>query len=227
MEFTKSMNDHQSLSDRVSQLIENSILDGSISPGERIIESDIAKRLGISKAPVREALKRLEGDSIVQHLPRRGYFTNTIDLKSIHDFFEIAFIIEPIVARNAIRKKNEKVDATIDTLLKGMKKALKGKDFETYITLNTRFHSLFRDLNDNDWIIKISHMLSKQTRILTALSLSIPERYAASIQEHTDIADAFRRGSPKALDQAIIKHLKKFKENIIKSYESIEMKETV
>jgi DNA-binding GntR family transcriptional regulator len=227
MEFTKSMNDHQSLSVRVSQLIENSILDGSISPGERIIESDIAKRLGISKAPVREALKRLEGDSIVQHLPRRGYFTNTIDLKSIQDFFEIAFIIEPIVARNALKKKNAKVDETVDKLLKGMKKSLKGKDFETYIALNTRFHSLFRDLNDNDWIIKISHMLSKQTRILTALSLSIPERYAASIQEHTDIADAFRRNSPKALDQAIIKHLKKFKENIIKSYESLEMKETV
>jgi DNA-binding GntR family transcriptional regulator len=226
MEFTKSMNDHQSLSDRVSQLIEKSILDGSISPGERIVESDIAKRLGISKAPVREALKRLEGDSIVQHLPRRGYFTNTIDLKSIQDFFEIAFIIEPIVARNALKKKTGKVDEAVDQILEGMKQALRDKDFETYMALNARFHSLFRDLNDNDWIIKISHMLSKQTRILTALSLSVPRRYAASIREHTDIADAFRRGSPNALERAIIKHLKKFKENIIKSYETLEMKET-
>ena len=227
MDFSKSMNDHLSLSDRVSRLIENSILDGSISPGERIIESDIAKRLGISKAPVREALKRLEGDSIVQHLPRRGYFTNTIDLKRISDFFEIAFIIEPIVARNALKKKSDTVDETLDNLLKEMKKALRNRDFETYIVLNTRFHSLFRDLNDNEWIIKISHMLSKQTRILTALSLSVPERYAESIQEHADIADAFQKGSPKALDYAVRKHLKKFKENIIKSYETLEMKETV
>lgn len=226
MEFTKAMDDHQSLSEKVSQLIENSILDGSISPGERIVESDIAKRLGISKAPVREALKRLEGDSIVQHLPRRGYFTNTIDLKSIHDFFEIAFIIEPIVARNALEKKTEKVDESIEELLRGMKQALRGEDFETYMSLNTRFHGLFRDLNDNDWIIKIAHMLSKQTRILTALSLSVPRRYAASIQEHTDIADAFRMGSPKALERAIIKHLKKFKENIIRSYETLDLKET-
>ncbi|MBW1772517.1 MAG: GntR family transcriptional regulator [Deltaproteobacteria bacterium] len=227
MEFIKSMNDHQSLSDRVSRLIENSILDGSISPGERIIESDIAKRLGISKAPVREALKRLEGDSIVQHLPRRGYFTNTIDMKSISDFFEIAFIIEPIVARNALKKKTDTVDETLVNLLKDMKKALRDKDFETYLAHNTRFHSLFRDLNDNEWIIKVSHMLSKQTRILTALSLSVPARYAESIQEHAEIADAFHKGSPKALDQAIIKHLKKFKENIIKSYETLEMKETL
>ncbi len=227
MEFTKSMNDHQSLSDRVSQLIESSILDGSISPGERIIESDIAKRLGISKAPVREALKRLEGDSIVQHIPRRGYFTNTIDLKSIQDFFEIAFIIEPIVAQNALRKKSEEVDQRLDTLLKEMKVALREKDFKTYVVLNTRFHSLFRDLNDNEWIIKISHMLSKQTRILTALSLSVPQRDAESIQEHAAIADAFRRGSSKALDDAVRNHLKKFQENIVKSYETLGVEEKV
>ena len=219
--------DHFSLSDRVSQLIENSILDGSIRPGERIIESDIAERLGISKAPVREALKRLEGHDIVQHLPRRGYFATTIDLKRINDFFDIAFIIEPIVARNALNKRDVGIEKKIDNLLERMKKVLRNRDHEKYMALNAQFHSLFRELNDNEWIIKISHMLSKQARILTALSLSLTQRHSASIREHAAIADAYKKGDSRALNLAVRKHLKNFKENIIKSYDSLEVKEKI
>ena len=114
MDIAHSINDHLSLSDRVSELIENSVLNGSIRPGERINESDIAKRLGISKAPVREALKGLEGDGIVARIPRRGYFANRVDLKRINDFFDTAFIIEPVVARNALWKKDERAIQTLD-----------------------------------------------------------------------------------------------------------------
>jgi DNA-binding GntR family transcriptional regulator len=108
-----------------------------------------------------------------------------------------------------------------------MKKVLRNGDYEKYMALNAQFHSLFRELNDNEWIIKISHMLSKQARILTALSLSLTQRHSASIREHAAIADAYKKGDPRALNLAVRKHLKNFKENIIKSYDSLEVKEKI
>jgi len=225
MAIADSINNHLSLSDRVSRFIEESLFDGSIRPGQRINESDIAKRLGISKAPVREALKGLEGDGIVQRIPRRGYFANKVDLKRINDFFEIAFIIEPVVARNALRNRDDRIAESLDHLLRGMERALGKKDFESYRALNTQFHGLFRELNDNEWIKKISEMLSKQTRILTALSLSVPQRHRGSIREHTAIVEAFRKDDAEAMTQAVKKHLKNFRENIIRGFELFDVED--
>ena len=68
------LKEHLSLSDRIFEIIEKAILNGSVRPGERIIETELAKNLGISKSPVREALKKLEGEGIVQLVPRKGFF---------------------------------------------------------------------------------------------------------------------------------------------------------
>ena len=87
------LKDHLTLTDKTIAIIEKAILSGSIKNGERIIETEVAKRLGISKAPVREALKKLEGDGIVELLPRRGYIVKPVTLKSTHDFFDVSFFL--------------------------------------------------------------------------------------------------------------------------------------
>lgn len=67
------LKEHLSLSDRIFDIIQEAILSGSIGPGERIIETEFAKNLGTSKSPVREALKKLEGEGVVELLPRKGF----------------------------------------------------------------------------------------------------------------------------------------------------------
>ena len=118
------LKEHPSLSDRIFEIIENAILSGSVRPGERIIETELAKNLGISKSPVREALKKLEGEGIVQLVPRKGFFVRNIDRKSIGDLCDVMFIIELAAARLSLKKKTEGVCKKIDEILDQMKRHL-------------------------------------------------------------------------------------------------------
>jgi len=212
-----TLKDHLSLSDRIFDIVEKAILNGSIKPGERLIETELARNLGISKSPVREALKRLEGEGIVQLLPRKGYYVRGIDLKGIEDFFDVMFIIEPASALLSLEKKNETVCREIDGILGNMDRYLRKKDYESYRALNEEFHGLFYSLTENEWIIKISQMLRKQAYMLRSLSLYTKDRFSSSLEEHSAIADAYKKGDGKVLEKAVKNHLAMFKDNILQS----------
>ncbi len=211
------LKEHLSLSDRILNLIEKAILSGSIKPGERLIETELAKSLGISKSPVREALKRLEGEGIVQLIPRKGYFVRNIDRKSIEDFFDVMFILEPAAVLLSLKKKSGSACRDIDEILSNMERCLRKKEYESYGILNDQFHGFFYDLTENEWIIKISQMLRKQAYVLRSLSLYTKNRFSSSIEEHRIIADAYKKGDKKLLEKAVKNHLSMFKDNIIQS----------
>ena len=211
-----TLENHLSLSDRILRIVEKAILNGSIKPGERLIETELAKNLGISKSPVREALKRLEGEGIVQLAPRKGYFVRDINRKNIEEFFEVMCILEPTSALLALNKKNETVCREIDEILVNMDRCLRKKDYEFYRMLNDQFHGLFYRLTENEWIIKISQMLRKQAYILRSLSLT-KDRFMSSRKEHQAIADAYKKNDKRLLEKAVKNHLSMFKENILQS----------
>jgi DNA-binding GntR family transcriptional regulator len=121
--------EHLNLSDRIFKIIEKEIVGGAIKPGQRLIETELAENLGTSKSPVREALKRLEGEGIVTLIPRKGYFVRDIDRKSIEDFVDIMIVIEPAIVKNALKQKTDAVCKEIDEIINGMKRTLKKKDY--------------------------------------------------------------------------------------------------
>jgi DNA-binding GntR family transcriptional regulator len=213
-EFLK---EHPSLSDRIFEIIEKAILSGSIKPGERIVETELAKKLGISKSPVREALKKLEGEGIVRLVPRKGFFVRQIDRKNIEDFYDVVSIIEVAGARLSLKRKTDAICKEMDEILNGMKRHLRKREYGAYLQLNHKFHGLFYDLTENEWIIKISQMLFKQADMLRSLSLLSRDRFAHSIEEHIAIGEAFKKGDEELLVHAVKHHLIMFKENILKS----------
>lgn len=211
------LTEHPSLSDRIFDIIENAILSGSFRPGERIIETELAKNLGISKSPVREALKKLEGEGIVRLVPRKGFFVRNIGRKSIEDLCDVMFIIEVAAARLSLKKKTEAVCQKIDEILDQMKGHLRRKDHTSYTLANRQFHGLFYDLTENEWILKISQMFFKEADMLRSLSLYTSDRFSRSIEEHDAIADAYKKGDEERLEGAVKKHLMMFRDNILKS----------
>lgn len=211
------LKNHLALSDRILRIVEKAIMNGSIKPGERLIETELAKNLGISKSPVREALKRLEGEGVVHLVPRVGYFVNDITRRSIEDFFDVMLILEPASAILSLKKKSEDVCTKIDEILHNMERCLRKKDQECYRALNDQFHALFFSLTDNEWIIKISEILQKQAFLLRSLSLYTRDRLDSSFEEHAAISNAYKKGDKKALERAVKNHLIFFRENILQS----------
>jgi DNA-binding GntR family transcriptional regulator len=209
--------EHHSLSYRIFRVVEQAILTGTIKPGERIIETDLAKKLGTSKSPVREALRKLEGEGIVQLLPRKGYVVKGIDRKSVDDFFDIMLIMEPATARMSLRKKTDDVCKELDEFINNMERQLKKKDFDSYLVLNDQFHACFYRLTDNEWAIKLSQMLRKQAEMLRSLSLFTRNRFSPSMEEHRAIVEAYKQSDESGLVKAVENHLIRFKDNILKS----------
>ena len=208
------LNEHLSLSDRIFNTIEKSILSGSIKPGERIVETKLSADLGVSKSPVREALRRLAGEGTLTLIPRKGYFVRNIDRKSIEDFFDIMFILEPAAAVLSLKGKNQTVCQQIDEIVKDMSRCVRKKDFDAYRVLNDRFHGLFINLTGNEWIIKIRQALQKQAFMLRSLSLT-QDRFPPSLEEHQIIANAYKKEDETLLTQAVKNHLAMFRENIL------------
>ncbi|MBW1774790.1 MAG: GntR family transcriptional regulator [Deltaproteobacteria bacterium] len=209
--------EHLNLSDRIFEIIGKQIVSGAIKPGERLVETELAVSLGTSKSPVREALKKLEGEGIVKLIPRKGYFVRDIDRKSIEDFVDIMIVIEPAIARYALKQKNEDVCKEIDEILDEMTRTLKKKDYESYVVLNDRFHGLFVNLTENEWFLKFFNALHKQADMLRSLSLHSRDRFSRSIEEHTAIADAYKKGNEKQLLEAVRHHILMFKKNFFES----------
>jgi len=209
--------EHFSLSHRIFKIIEKAILTGTIKPGERIIETELAKKLGTSKSPVREALRKLEGEGVVQLLPRKGYVVKEMDRKSVDDFFDIMLIMEPATVRMSLRKKTDDVCKELDEFINNMEKQLKKKDFDSYLVLNDQFHACFYRLTDNEWAIKLSKMLRKQAEMLRSLSLFTRNRFSPSMEEHRAIVEAYKQSDESGLVKAVENHLIRFKENILKS----------
>ena len=209
--------EHYSLSQRVFRVVEKAILTGTIKPGERIIETDLAKRLGTSKSPVREALRRLEGEGVVELLPRKGYVVKGIDRKRVDDFFDIMLIVEPATVKMSLRKKQDDVCKEFDQFIAKMERQLKKKDYESYLVSNDEFHMYFYRLADNEWATKFSQMLRKQADMLRSLSLFTRNRFTPSIVEHKAIVEAYRKSDESGLATAVENHLMRFKDNILKS----------
>lgn len=209
--------EHLNLSDRIFEIIEKQIISGAIKPGERLVETDLAESLGTSKSPVREALKRLEGEGIVHLIPRKGYFVRDIDRKSVEDFVDIMIVIEPAILGYALKQKTDAVCDEIDEIITEMKRTLKKKDYEAYVVLNDRFHALFVDLTENEWFLKFFNTLHKQADMLRSLSLHSRDRFTRSIEEHAAIAKAFKKGDEKQLLEAARHHILMFKENLLQS----------
>lgn len=207
---------HSSLSDRVFEFVEKAILSASIKPGERLVETKIASDLGVSKSPVRDALNRLEGEGLIRFIPRRGFFVRNIDRKSIDDYFDIMFVLEPTAAILAIRRKSEAVYKKIDEILGNMEQSLREEDYGGYRMLNTQFHGLFYKLTENEWIIRINPMLQKQGFLLRSQSLT-KDRFPNSFEEHQAIVDAYKKGDENRLTKAINNHLNRFREHILQA----------
>ncbi|MFH1241373.1 MAG: GntR family transcriptional regulator [Pseudomonadota bacterium] len=213
----QSLEEHPSLSDRIFEIIEKAILSGSIRPGERIIETELAKNLGTSKSPVREALKKLEGEGIVHLLPRKGFIVKEIDRKSVEDFCEVMFIVEPPVARLSLKRRDGAGCKKLSKILDDMKRSLSKKDFRLYLTLNRHFHGFFYELTENELITKIFRMLYNQTDIFRSTFLYTSDRLLRSMEEHVSIVEAYQKGDEKLLDRAVKHHLVMFRHNILKS----------
>lgn len=196
----------QPLRERVYDALEEIIVDGIFPPGFHLREDDLAKRLGVSRNPVREALQRLVHDGLVDHRPGKGVFVHEPSLREVEEVFHVRVLLESESARLAAERISAEALEQLEELLRLGAVAVEAKDATRLLELNERFHSTVIAASDNSVMAKM--MVSLQRRIRWYFSRVVVTRSVGSWGQHTEILDALRAGDGEAAARHMADHVR-------------------
>ncbi len=181
---------HLSLTERAVNYLESLIIDGSLPPGERLVEARLAEHFNISRGPIREAFRILEGDGLVVTIPRKGTFVTEITPKEVRDIYSIRAALEALAVRLSVPAFDERDLKNIQDLTDKMEEASRKNNPDVYLDLNQEFHHCFIYGNDNEKLHGIYRSFAKKIARFRKIVLSSPGYLARSSGEHHQITRA-------------------------------------
>lgn len=212
--FEKSST-RRTLKEHAYNLLKERILTGKLNAGQSLIEMELARELGISRTPIREAILRLEKDALVEVLPNRGAYVSFISLKDLKDSIQLLQILEGAAAKMAA----DRIDAAKLEMLERAFLALKNKRNASYAEeqkIGIELHELILQEAGNAKLIAVSNSVREQIRALSNASIKAPGRVVEAILEHLAIIEALKNRDGKSAEKAMIEHLEKVYKTLVK-----------
>lgn len=204
------------LSTKIFNILREDILNGRYREGSKLIESKLAKELQVSRTPVREALKQLELEGIVENIPNRGAIVLGISQQDIEDIYTIRNSIEGIAAKWAVERMTEEELEELKEIYDLMDFYVQKNDIEGFAQLNIEFHeSIYRATKSRylEQVLKGLQYYMKRTRMK---ALQVEGRIQKSQMEHKEILDAFIHRDPEKAQEALTRHLMNSQKNVEK-----------
>lgn len=171
-----------------SQLLDD-ISAGALLPGDRLRETEIAKRLGVSRTPVREAIRLLETDGLVTHTPRVGAIIRRLDYAEVTELYEMRAVLEGTAARLTARTAS---DVELDELQALNQELAASRDAEFARAYNRMFHATLLNAAKNRFLHRSMDSLKKALMILGPTTLAETERVESAVAEHQALIAALR-----------------------------------
>ena len=191
----------------VQERIRAAIMEGVLPAGSRIDQNQLASDLNVSLVPVREALKKLEGEGFVQIIPRRGAFVTESSLNDMEDLYFARRILEGEAAYHAAEKLTGDHLRELDRLMPSMTEALAAQDYARFTDLNRRFHFLIYDAAGS---VHLSNMIAGLWELAERYRyryVFMSDRSSVIQAEHKSILDACHAGNREQLRDAIVYHM--------------------
>jgi DNA-binding GntR family transcriptional regulator len=171
------------------------IVAGDLVPGQRVNQEDVAERIGVSIAPVREALRVLEQEGQVSYKPRRGYFVTELRIEDLEEIYELRQVLEERAARRALPLLDEDALERITLAAADCVRAAKAGDVAAELEANRRFHFGMLEDPDRPHVMRLIRLLWDSTEAYRALYYNSPAERRRASQAHARILEAVRRGT--------------------------------
>lgn len=210
------------LSDQVYELLRSEILTGHLRPKERVTVSGLAARFGLSPTPVRDALRRLNADGLVEVRPRRGTSVAAFDGRSVREIFQVRRIVECAAADELPRASGVSLSRLQD-LVDAMERLRTGDtfaDYAAFISLDAEFHRGIVALLENRRLGQFYEALRWPILVVRGLSQSPFQRAGATVSEHRRIAAALQHRDVERAKQAVLDHLRNAETDLLGRIES-------
>ena len=204
-----------SLTAQVFHTLEQAILDGSFSPGESLTELRLSSELGVSRTPIREALRQLELEGLVRNIPNKGAIVIGISAKDIEDIYDIRISIEGLAARWAAQNATDEEIDEMRALVELQEYYVSRRDPFQVRQLDSAFHSRMYDSCRSRTLRHTLLLLHNYIRKARELSVRSEGRAAASVSEHRSIYEAIAARDSAAAETAAQEHIRRAKENVM------------
>jgi DNA-binding GntR family transcriptional regulator len=179
--------------------LRRAIVSGELRPRQRVNQEDVAERIGLSVAPVREALRALEQEGQVTYLPRRGYFVTELRMADLEEIYALRRVLEERAAREALPALGPPAVARIEAAAADCAAAATAGDVAGELAANRRFHFAILEAPRNPHAMRIIRVLWDSTEAYRALYYNSPEERGRSLEAHERILAALRARDPDTL----------------------------
>ncbi|PLX34961.1 MAG: GntR family transcriptional regulator [Clostridiales bacterium] len=204
--------ENKSLTTVIFERIRDDILYGKYDKGEKIVEAKLAEEFNVSRTPVREALKQLELDDLVENIPNRGVVVKGISKQDIVDIFTIRLAIEGIAVEWAIERMDQEDMQKIKEIYELMEFYTFKKDVKKFAELNTKFHEAIYKATKSRYLENVLKNYQVFMKVVRYKSLEKPGRLEGALNEHKRIVDALMEKDVDRAKDVVIEHVKHSKE---------------
>lgn len=205
--FNVTMNEYLPLRDVVFNTLRQAILRGELKPGERLMEIQLANKLGVSRTPIREAIRKLELEGLVLMIPRKGAEVADITEKSLLDVLEVRRALEELSVQLACDRITKEEIQELHTAAEGFKKTLKSKDVTEIAEADVKFHDVIYLATKNPKLIQLLNNLREQMYRYRVEYLKNEEVFPQLIQEHEDLIEQICKRQKEKAAEIICKHI--------------------
>ena len=211
---------YYSLEDKVYQELEEEILTGKLKRGESITETALSERLGVSRTPVRSAMRRLTEEGLIETVANRGSVIIGITAEDMLDIYRVRVRLEGLASKLAAENISPEGIEKLTEAVELAEFYISKKDTEKLKELDSMFHQTVYKEANNRWLARTLSELHKKIRAYRKLSLTIPGRLEASVAEHRQILDAILRGDSAEADRLTSMHIEAASESMRQAFEN-------
>ena len=215
------LDSYQPLREVVCETLRDAIRRGILKPGERLMEIQLAEELGVSRTPVREAIRKLELEGYVIMMPRRGTYVANLSIRDVNEVFEIRTSLESLSNGLAAERITDEELEQLQRLLVVIGKYIEENDMDKIVETDTKFHDLLYQASRNQRLIGIISILREQLTRFRTTSMSFPGRLKETLEEHREIVEAIAQGDVKAARKAAEKHMEKSEQTLLSAMDAL------
>ena len=197
------------------EVLKHAIVTGEIPAGERIVETDYADRLHISRTPLREALRKLERDGLVEYVMRRGVVVRAFTIADVDEIYTIRNALEMLTLPAIVKNVAEGDIRSLKEMLNQMDAALRENSIEKLSTLSRAFHSQIMHISSQPRILRVIESQDEYITRFSAMSIAQESRRLEAHQEHHQIVGCLEKRDLPRLQALMQKHIERSKENCL------------
>ena len=215
------LQNHRPLREIVYEELKRQIVVGEIAPGTRRMEVELADEMGVSRTPVREAIRKLEKEGLVSIEPRRGAYASDISIKEMVDVLEVRQDLEGMAAGLAAVKVTEEEKEELLKATEGYKHAVESGDVQEIIRWDEAFHKLIVRCSGNKTLIQLVSQIQELALRFRYIYYEDFSRFEGQPQEHKEIVDAIISGNAEKARIEADQHISRLKEFVINEGETV------